>query len=261
LQTDVRFVALRPSSNIPETSAGPLTATHDFVTTRPLNILIPMSGEGRRFKEAGYAMPKPLIDVRGKPMIQRVVENIGLPGQYIFIVREGFDCSILEQIAPGCIVVKTAVLTEGAACSTLLAKDHINNDHPLLIANSDQLVDWIPLFFLEAMEGADAGMLTFTASSPKWSYVKINDDGFVTEVAEKQVISDMATVGIYYYRKGTEYVHYAEQMIAKNIRVNGEFYVAPVFNEYIQDGKKVVTHACEEMYGLGTPEDLQAYLK
>lgn len=243
-------------------SAAPLTATHEILEQKPLNILIPMSGEGKRFKEAGYTVPKPLLDVFGKPMIQRVVENINLKGQYIFIVRDDLDGDhLLKALCEDCVIVTTNVLTEGAACSTLLAKERINNDHPLLIANADQLVCWKPLEFLEAMKDADAGILTFPACEPKWSYVRIDADGLVAEVAEKQVISNIATVGIYYYRHGSEYVHYAEQMIAKDIRVNGEFYVAPVFNEYIHDGKKVLTFPCEKMYGLGTPEDLAEYLK
>lgn len=257
------IVAIRPvSSELPQASSGPLTATHDFTVDTKLNILIPMSGAGRRFKEAGYTMPKPLLDVFGKPMIQRVVENIALEGQYIFIVKSDLDASdLLSSLCPGCIIVTTDVLTEGAACSTLLAKEHINNTHPLLIANSDQLVSWKPEVFLSTMKHADAGILTFPACEPKWSYVRVGEDGLVKEVAEKKVISNTATVGIYYYRKGSDYVRYAEQMIAKNILVNGEFYVAPVFNEYIADGKVVLTHPCEEMHGLGTPEDLAAYLK
>jgi len=243
-------------------SAAPLTATHDIESDKPLTILIPMSGEGKRFKEAGYKVPKPLLDVFGKPMIQRVVECLGLEGEYIFIVRHDLNADdLLKSICKDCAIITTRVLTEGAACSTLLAKEQINNDHPLLIANADQLVDWRPLEFLEAMKDADAGILTFPACEPKWSYVTTDQNGLVAEVAEKKVISNIATVGIYYYRHGSEYVKYAERMISKNIRVNGEFYVAPVFNEYIQDGKKVKTFQCEKMYGLGTPEDLAEYLK
>jgi len=257
-------VAIRPvSSELPQASSGPLTATHDFTVDTKLNILIPMSGAGRRFMEAGYKIPKTLIDVFGKPMIQRVVENIALKGRYIFIVQSSLNADeLLETIAPGCLIITTNALTEGAACSTLLAKEYIDNENPLLIANSDQLVEWNPIDFIGRMQNlrADGGILTFLAHHPKWSYVRC-DYGKVIEVAEKKVISNMATVGIYYYHKGSDYVRYAEQMIAKNIRVNGEFYVAPVFNEYIADGKVVLTHPCEEMHGLGTPEDLAAYLK
>jgi hypothetical protein len=107
----------------------------------------------------------------------------------------------------------------------------------------------------------DGGILTFKATHPKWSYAQLGDDGFVSEVAEKKVISDNATVGLYYWRNGSEYVKYAEQMIAKNIRVNNEFYVCPVFNEAIQDGKKIKIKPVPGMWGIGTPEDLDYFLK
>ncbi|NBW58633.1 hypothetical protein EBR43_12830, partial [bacterium] len=110
-------------------------------------------------------------------------------------------------------------------------------------------------------DNIDAGILTFNSTHPKWSYAKVNDDGFVCEVAEKNPISNIATVGVYYWKRGSDYVKYAEQMINKNIRVNNEFYVCPVFNEAIQDGKKIKVFNIEKMWGLGTPEDLDYYLK
>ena len=154
-------------------------------------------------------------------------------------------------------------MTEGAACTTLLSKSVINNDQPLLIANSDQYVDWNTSEFLYKMQeqDADAGILTFKSTHPKWSFVKTNSNGDVIEVAEKKPISDTATVGIYYWKKGSDYVKYAEKMIEKNIRHNGEFYVCPVFNEAILDGKKIKTFDIEKMWGLGTPEDLQIFLQ
>jgi dTDP-glucose pyrophosphorylase len=104
-------------------------------------------------------------------------------------------------------------------------------------------------------------MVTFKSTHPKWSFAKINDDGYVTEVAEKNPISDIATAGIYYWKRGRDYVKYAEQMISKNIRFNNEFYVCPVFNEAICDGKKIKTYDIEGMWGIGTPEDLNYFLK
>ena len=154
-------------------------------------------------------------------------------------------------------------ITEGAACTTLLSRDIINNDQPLLIANSDQYVDWDTSEFLYKMQeqDADGGMLTFKSTHPKWSFAKVDDNGTVIEVAEKKPISDIATVGIYYWKKGSDYVKYAEQMIEKNIRYNNEFYVCPIFNEAIQDGKVIKTFNIEKMWGLGTPEDLDCFLK
>lgn len=233
---------------------------------RKMKVLIPMAGAGSRFEKAGYTFPKPLISVKNmndKPMIQVVVENLNIDAEFIFLVRqEHYDKYNLKQllnvISPNCHVVIVDKLTEGAACTTLLAKELINNDEPLVIANSDQFVEWDSNEFMYSMIGdsIDAGILTFTNSHPKWSYAKTDENGFVTEVAEKMPISDKATVGVYYWKKGSDYVKYAEQMIAKNIRVNNEFYVCPVFNEAIGDGKRVKTFQIEKMWGLGTPEDL-----
>ena len=232
-----------------------------------MKVLIPMAGAGSRFEKAGYTFPKPLIEVDGKPMIQLVVENINVDAEHIFIVQqshyEKYNLSyLLNLISPGCKIVKVDGVTEGAACTTLLAKEHIDNQQPLLIANSDQYVEWDSNEFLYAMQAdeVDAGILTFESIHPKWSFAKIGDGGFVTEVAEKKPISNNATVGIYYWSKGSDYVTFAEQMISKNKRVNNEFYVCPVFNEAIEADKKIKIFPIEEMWGLGTPEDLEIFL-
>ena len=231
-----------------------------------INILIPMAGEGKRFKDAGYINPKPLIDVVGKPMIQQVIENIQIKGRFIFIVQKQHSLqynlkNLLNQLSPNSIVIELDEITQGAACSTLLATDFINNESPLLIANSDQLVDWNPYEFINLSSKHDGGILTFRDTSPKWSFVKTNENRIAIEVAEKNPISNNATVGIYYWSRGNDYVKYAQQMIDKNIRTNNEFYVCPVYNQAIQDGKSVVTYPVNKMWGLGTPEDLDAFIK
>lgn len=232
-----------------------------------LNVLIPMAGAGSRFQQAGYTFPKPLIEVRGKPMIQVVVENLNIEANYIFICqREHYETYnlkyLLNLIAPDCKIVLVDGITEGAACTTLLAKEFIDNDQPLVMANSDQYVEWNSNEVMYAFNAdtIDGGILTFNASHPKWSYAKLDENGFVSEVAEKKVISDLATVGVYYWAKGSDYVKYAEQMIEKNIRVNNEFYVCPVFNEAIGDGKKIRVKNIDKMWGIGTPEDLNYFL-
>jgi dTDP-glucose pyrophosphorylase len=233
-----------------------------------LNVLIPMAGAGSRFEKAGYTFPKPLIEVRGKPMIQVVVENLGLDANYIFVVqkahREKYNLdSVLNLIAPGCRIVEVDGLTEGAACTALLAREYIDNDQPLFFANSDQFVDWTPAEFMYRMyeSGCDGGIVTFKATHPKWSFAKVGTDGYVQTVAEKNPISDDATVGFYYWKRGSDFVRYADSMIAKDLRVNGEFYVCPVFNEAIADGKKIRKYQATAMRGLGTPEDLAAFLE
>ena len=233
-----------------------------------LNVLIPMAGAGSRFAQAGYTFPKPLIQINNKPMIQVVVENLGLEANYIFVVQKEHKIkynidSMLKLIVPNCTVIETDGLTQGAACTALLAEEYIDNDCPLFFANSDQYVEWNPIEFMYMMQetNADGGIVTFKATHPKWSFAKVNDNGFVTEVAEKNPISDNATVGYYYWKHGSDFVKYANQMIEKNIRVNNEFYVCPVFNEAIQDNKKIRIYEAKEMWGLGTPEDLEYYLK
>ena len=233
-----------------------------------LNILIPMAGAGSRFEQAGYTFPKPLIEVRKKPMIQVVVENLNIKANYIYVVqkshREKYNLdALLTLITPGCKIVETEGMTEGAACTALLAKEHINSDSPLFFANSDQFVEWDSNEFLYKMNetNADGGIVTFEATHPKWSFAKVNEQGLVTEVAEKNPISNIATIGFYYWKNGSDFVKYAEQMIDKDIRVNNEFYVCPVFNEAIEDGKAIRTFDVKEMWGLGTPEDLNYYLE
>ncbi len=233
-----------------------------------MNVLIPMAGAGSRFQQAGYTFPKPLIEVNGKPMIQLVVENLNIDATHIFVVQkehyEKYNLNyLLNLVSPGCKIIQVDGMTEGAACTTLLAKKFIDNDDPLVFANSDQFLDWDSNEFMYSMEAEeiDGGMLTFTATHPKWSFAKTNKDGLVTEVAEKKPISSTATAGIYYWKHGKDYVKYAEQMIEENIRFNNEFYVCPVFNQAIKDGKKIKTFHFDGMWGIGTPEDLKTFLE
>lgn len=228
-----------------------------------------MAGAGSRFEQAGYTFPKPLIEVHGKPMIQKVVENLNLNGRHIFIVQkdhyERYALQyLLPLISPGCEIVQVDGVTEGAACTTLLAEKFINNNTPLVIANSDQIIKYgIPISKIDGIDKTDGcvdgRLLVFESTHPKWSFVKV-DNYLVTEVAEKRPISNIATCGVYYWARGSDYVKYAKQMIDKNIRVNNEFYIAPVYNEAIADNKKIGIRRVAEMWGLGTPEDLREYL-
>lgn len=235
---------------------------------KEMNVLIPMAGAGSRFAQAGYTFPKPLIEVHGKPMIQVVVDNLNMDAHYIFLVqKEHYEKYNLKQvlnlIAPGCDIVQVDGMTEGAACTTLLAEYLIDNDKPLIIANSDQVMEWDANEAMYAFTAShiDGGIMTFKSTHPKWSYAKLDDNGFICEVAEKNPISDNATVGVYYWKHGYDYVKYAKQMIDKNIRTNNEFYVCPVFNQAILDGKKIRPKFIEKMWGIGTPEDLNYYLE
>ena len=237
-----------------------------------INIVIPMAGRGSRFVNAGYEMPKPLIEVHGHHMIEYVIQNIRPAQDYRFIFLclddhlKKYDLEAkLKAIEPTCVVISVDHVTEGAACTVLLAEKYIDNEDSLMIANSDQYVDIDINDYLAAQGNADGLIMTMTADDPKWSFIAINEEGFVSDVREKEVISNEATVGIYNYKHGSDFVHYAHQMISKNIRVNNEFYVAPVYNEMIADGKKFtyfnVGSEGNGMYGLGIPEDLNKFLE
>jgi dTDP-glucose pyrophosphorylase len=249
--------------------------------SRPItfHVVIPMAGEGSRFKDAGYTIPKPFIPVGGKPMIRWVIENM-IPKhipldhyklKFHLIVRTSYVTgNTLDSLfwdVPSNVSYTyhtTDGLTEGAACSVLLAEKEINNSDPLLIINSDQYLEWDPDVFYKTLlnPAYDGNILTFYQPNPydlKWSYAKVNQDGHVTEVQEKKWISPYATVGLYGWRRGADYVKYANQMIAKNIRVKNEFYVCPVYNEAIADGQHVRVKLCSGMWGLGVPEDLETF--
>ena len=237
--------------------------------SKTMNVLIPMAGAGSRFAEQGYTFPKPLIEVGNKPMIQVVADNLNIEANYIFIVQkehyEKYNLeTVLNLVKPNCTIVQVEGVTEGAACTTLLAREYIDNEEPLVIANSDQFVEWNSneVLYAFSTEGVGGGILTFESSHPKWSYARTDDNGWVTEVAEKKPISNNATVGIYYWSRGSDYVSCADEMVEKNIRTNNEFYVCPVFNQFIEQGGKVrIKHIDPEgMWGLGTPEDLTHFL-
>ncbi len=233
------------------------------------NILIPMAGEGRRFAEKGYTFPKPLIPIKNKPMIEHVVNSLNMDGRYIFLVQkshlEKYSLDLmLKQIAgKDCVVIPVDGITEGAACTCLLAKEYINDDDELIIANSDQIIEYSKENFdiLRDWSCADGIIFSFYATHPKWSFAKLNLENKVSEVAEKKPISNIATTGIYYYRYGMEFVESAEDMIRKNVRTNNEFYVCPVYNEMILREKVILPFFVDKMFPTGTPEDLEEYTK
>lgn len=234
-----------------------------------LNIVIPMAGRGSRFAKAGYEMPKPLIDIQGHPMIEYVTRNIRpkCEHRFIYICQEEHLekyglAEELNRMSPGCKIVTIDHITEGAACTVLLAEKFINNDDELMIANSDQYVDTDINEYLAAMGEKDGLIMTMPADDPKWSFIKYDEEGNVTMVREKEVISNEATVGIYNYRHGRDFVKYAHQMIDKDIRVNNELYVAPVYNEMIEEGFKIgYCDVGAKMFGLGIPEDLNYFME
>lgn len=239
-----------------------------------LNIVIPMAGEGSRFKKVGYKIPKPLIDVLGKPMIEIVINNLrpsNLDHRFIFICQKSHQeiyslGDILKSISPNCEIIFIEEATEGATCTVLKAIKLIEGSNPLMIANCDQYINASIDEYLKAWKSSnkEGFIMTMKAMDPKWSFIKFNESKIIG-VIEKEVVSDEATVGIYNYIKGDDFISAANEMINKNHRVNGEFYVAPTYNNLIQKGYKVgifnIGSVEKSAYGLGTPEDLKFFLK
>lgn len=232
-----------------------------------LNVVIPMAGLGSRFSDQGYKNPKPLIDILGKPMIQWVIENLKLEANYIFVVQQSHIdkndiIKILKSFCPLCNIVVLNGITDGAARSVLYSSSFIDNDSPLLIVNSDNMIEWdtnkVMNEFME--DGIDGGIITTYAEGPKWSYASIDDIGYVTRIAEKVQISNHATTGHYYWKRGNDFVRCARDMIDKNIRYKNEFYIAPVYNQAIDIGMKIKISECQKFWSVGTPEDLDHFL-
>lgn len=238
-----------------------------------LNVVVPMAGRGSRFADAGYKEPKPLIDVGGKRMIEVVINNLKptCEHRFIFVCQEehvkayGLE-SVFRNVCDNFEIVTINGITEGAAITVLKAREYFDNDEPLMIANSDQWVDVDINDYLNDMEerNLSGSMLTMKADDPKWSYAKVDKIGMVSEVVEKVVISDEATVGIYNFNKGSDFCHFADYMVENDIRSNGEFYVAPVYSFMAQKSHKIGIYNIGEeangMYGLGIPADLELFL-
>lgn len=238
-----------------------------------INILIPMAGLGSRFVKAGYKKPKPFIDVAGEPMIVRVLENLKYPNaRYILVAQNEHlqkEKELVEKIKKefNAIFVSVEKLTHGTACTALYARKFINNNDPLLIANSDQIIDNGIVRFIDDCNdrNLDGSIITFMDKhkDPKWSFAKLSKNNLVVEVKEKEVISEFATAGIYFYKKGSDFVNAAIDMIVRNDRVNEEFYTCPTYNYAIKNGLKIGIYNIDfsQMHGIGTPEDLEKYLK
>jgi len=243
----------------------------DKPTLGNANILIPAAGLGSRFSLAGWKKPKPFIDLNGQPMFSHVVQNVSLPDARTTILLRNDHSALLENKTSvsetdSLTFVTIPELTEGTAITVLSQHQNINNCDPLLVANSDQIVDFdVEHYVNDCLDrGLDGSILVFRELSrdPKWSYAKLGTDGLVTEVAEKKPISDLATVGIYLFSRGKDFVSSCIDMVVANERVNGEFYTCPVYNYMIAAGMKIGVYEIqrEQMHGLGTPDDLQAYI-
>lgn len=231
-----------------------------------LKILIPAAGKGSRFN--GYSLPKPLIDVNGSPMIIRAIKSLGFDdATFLFVIsKNAYTAQLKENIKSTCInakFIEIDYVTQGAACSSLLFKEEINNDDELIITNCDQIMEWDSTKFIKIASLYDGCVVTYHADTEKNSYAKLDKRGNVIEIREKEVISNVSLNGIHYWKKGKYFVNSAEEMIEKNDRSsNGEFYVGPTFNYMIQKHLTVGIHHIpnQQHHPVGVPEDLMAFI-
>lgn len=233
-----------------------------------MNILIPMAGRGIRFKDQGYPFPKPLIDILGKPMVVRAVESLEIPdARYLFVISKNEYSdqvkTTIRQSIENCEFIEIDYVTDGPACSALLYKEYINDDQELIIANCDQIMEWNSNSFLLNVRQYDGAVVTYHCDTDKNSYARINKQGFVTEIREKEVISNVSLNGIHYWNMGKHFVTSAEAMIAADDRApNGEFYVGPTYNYMLQAGLTVGIYHIpnQQHHPVGVPIDLENYL-
>ena len=233
-----------------------------------MQVIIGMAGAGSRFSKAGYTVPKPLCRVGNTTMIQKAVNSLNIKGRYIFVVQQQHLVDYpwltdhLKSLADDVNIVTLEGVTEGAACSLLYAKDLIDNDRPLVSINSDQVLHWDSVKFLQACEAEPdvSWVMTYPHDNIKHSFVKVNEQGYIVEAAEKVAISDVASVGLYHWSKGSLFVEGAETMIANNERHNGEFYLAPIYNYTALNNRVKPYHVeAKNFTPVGTPEDLAVY--
>lgn len=241
----------------------------DTFNDKKVNVLIPMAGKGSRFLQAGFDMPKPLIEVKGKTMIEWAMKTFDFlhsveEKQYIFVILKehdeqyGLGDTLRKMFGSDSIVLTVGTVTRGQAETCLIAKELINNYNKLFIYNCDTYSVSTIWDLIEA-ENPDGILTCFTAEDPRYSYAKLDQYGYVCETAEKKVISNLATTGLYYFRRGADFVSTAERMVENNEQHNNEFYVAPLYNQLIKAGKRIRTVMVDENWVLGTPEELQVF--
>lgn len=237
--------------------------------TYSMKIVIPMLGRGSSFVQAGITTPKPLIKVREKYIFEwalGAISDFDLEKDAIFIIPVEYqhhfqlDEKIRQIVGKDAVIVMSDTIPAGAAKTVLTVKDLINTDEELVVYNADQFFQpSLKKYLSDNPTDADGVIPIFQATHPKWSYVETDENDIVTHTAEKQAISNKATVGLYYFKHGKDFVWAAEQMILKKLAVGLEYYVCPAYNELIAAGKKIVAYPVDEMWSLGTPEDVEKF--
>ena len=240
-----------------------------------LKIVMPMAGRGQRFKSKGIVTPKPIIDVLGAPMIKWATRSLSffdkIPNDNIIAVVRKEDIKFhqidekLHEIFPN-IKILIDENPQGAVNTTLVARDYIETDDPLLIMDCD-------LYFRSKQyeriiiehQDIDGAIPVFIANGDKWSFSTFGNDHIIREVTEKKRVvrknlNTYANIGFYFFSKGKEFVYYSDTIIAKKRTQRGEYYISLVIDEMVKAGRKILAVACDEVSNFGTPEDLQDFI-
>ena len=229
-----------------------------------------MAGKGLRLADAGFEKPKPLIEIKNKTIMEWSINSLSLDGTFIFCPKQehiekfGID-SKLKEIINDCKIVPISYDTHGPVDTILNARDLIDNNDELLITDVDHYVEWDAQFFNENIRKRDIDGCTMVFPEPQnneaYSFVKLDNDGFVIQSAEKISISSIATVGIHYFKRGSDFVKFADEMIKRKISIKNEYYVTPIFNLFAENNKKIVTMPVKQMWPLGNPNEINRFKK
>lgn len=223
-----------------------------------------MAGRGSRFKSAGYLNPKPMIEINGLPMIEWALKSFnGLsnPHEFFFIAqKQDLDRGLIKILENRGTVIPLKDTTEGAVNSVLAAENIINGSKPLLIANCDQFLDWDINNFIAKSQSYDASLVVFKSRNEYHSYI-LQSDRKIILIEEKKRISDLAVGGIYFCRRSLDFFKFAKTLISKDLRVGGEFYISPVFNEMIIANMTLTSFEVPAnlIHMLGTPEEVKHF--
>lgn len=242
---------------------------------RHLHIVMPMAGEGSRFANAGWTTPKPLIELNGQPLFKHAISSVSADGiemKYSFIVRQehiekyGIDTGI-KSFLPDAHIFSVMKTTRGAVETCLMAESVIADDDAVIVMDCDlefrsvKFVEIIKSILSQSMEEANGGALvSFTSSQPKYSYAEIGKDGYVVRTAEKEVISNHALCGAYFFSTGKRFKEVAHQLLDEPEFKKPEYYVSLLYNYMLAAGERVQLAPMEAYYSYGTPEELQQYL-
>ena len=237
-----------------------------------VNIVIPMAGAGSRFSEAGYEVPKPFIHINGKMMIERVLDGLAYDGAtYTLIIQRSFRDTYGKELQAlvnlyDVKFVELERMTQGAACTALLAHHEIDPECPVIFADSDNIFQTgIIDEFLNncGMHGYSGALVTFNSSADCYSYAELDKEGLVTRTVEKEVVSDYAIAGIYYFETGATFVDAAIKNVCYGNTTKGEYYVSNLYNCLVQNRERVGVHTIEASRWncVGTPAQLDEYLK